>query len=499
MNKKVILVVLDGFGIGKKNKKTNAIYAAKTPTYDMLIKKYKYAKLFASGKHVGVNKNQFGNSELGHMTIGSGQTICNINQFFYDLIKSNKFNDYLANLEWIKKIIKDKKVHLFGMYSSGKIHSDKYVIDAIIKFFESKNVCVYLHLFSDGRDVDKYTFYKDVKKLTKKIKSSTHIASIGGRYYYMDRDNNSNLTNKAYDAIMQKIISTKNVLEYIKESYKKSIDDEFIIPIGFNVEWKIAHNDNLLFMNYRTDRITQLINKFLNTNKYNIDKKIQFNINLYSICEYTNTPSFGVIYNKPNIDITLNEILINNNISQLRISESQKFAHVTYFFDCGKNIKSSNKSEILIPSIKNSTYDIYPCMSANKITNKLIELVNNYDFILVNYPNADMVGHTGNFNATIKAIECIDLQLKIIYNMCVKNNWNLIITADHGNADFMKKNNKKIKTHSLSKVPFILVSSEYKLNKFNGSLQDVAPSILFIYNINYCKMEGNSLICNKHG
>ncbi len=495
MSNKVVLVILDGFGLGEENKNSNAIYAANTPTFDMLINKYSYAKLHASEEAVGIRKNQFGNSELGHMTLGSGRTIYGISELSHNLIVNNNFESHLNTLDWIKKIIDSKKVHIFGIYSSGCVHGDKENINEIIKYFENKNVNLILHLFSDGRDTDKFVFLNDLKQLLSSIKPSTIIGSISGRHYAMDRDKNFNLINLSFDAITQKRYTNLNPFEYIEDQYNKGNDDEFILPVSFIGENIFKENDNLLFMNFRSDRIRQIIHKFRKIKIYDEKENHFQKLNIYSICNYIDVQLDGVILNSQVINNTLNEILIKNNIKQLRIAETEKFAHVTFFFDSKKS-RSDLKTEVLIPSIKVDTYDKNPEMSAKKITSYVLENMDNYDFILINYANSDMVGHTGNFNATVNAIECLDEQLNLLYNKIVlEKNATLIITSDHGNSDCMLDNGKIIKTHTISDVPFIVASNKYELNKFSGSLQDVAPTILFIYNIDKpSEMNGTNLV-----
>ncbi len=500
MNKeKVVLVVLDGFGLGEPNVKTNAIYAANTPMLDFLLEKYSFAKLHASEEYVGIRKNQFGNSELGHMTLGSGRTIYGIGEHAYYLIENNKFNNHLDTLNWISTITQSKTVHIFGLYSSGCVHSDKKNIDATIKYFENKNINIYLHLFSDGRDTSKFSFLNDLKELLTWIKSTTKLASISGRYYAMDRDKKFKLINLAFDAIIQKRYIEINPIKYVEEQYKSGNDDEFIQPISFIGKNIFSKNDNLLFMNYRADRIRQIIHKFKNIDIYDINENYFSNMNIFTISEYPNVKSDGIMFDKQIINNTLNDILIQNNISQLRIAETEKYAHVTFFFDTKKD-SHPTKTEIMIPSPNVATYDLMPEMSANEITNYVINNINNYDFLLINYANSDMVGHTGNFDATIKAIECLDNQLNLLYNKIVlENNATLLITADHGNSDCMLENGNIVKTHTIADVPFIVASNKFSLNIHSGSLQDVAPSILFIYNIDKpIEMNGKNLIKVNH-
>lgn len=496
MNKeKVVLVVLDGFGIGEKDNKTNAIFAANTPTLDSLIEKYSVAHLHASEEPVGIRKNQFGNSELGHMTLGSGRTIFGIGEIAHNLIKNNEYFKHLDSLSWMSNVLSRNRVHIFGLYSSGSVHSDKENIDEIIRYFESKNLEIYLHLFSDGRDTSKFCFYDDLKKLMEWISPTTKIASISGRYYGMDRDKKFNLINQSFNAIIQQRFQNINPLEYVENQYSLGNDDEFIEPISFIGYEIIDNNDNFIFMNFRSDRIRQIIHKFHRLDIYDEKENIINNVNIYSICKYPNVNSKGIIFEKQTINNTLNDLLIKNNLKQLRIAETEKYPHVTFFFDTKKDINKL-KDEIMIPSPNVKTYDLKPEMSAKEITNYVINNIEKYDFILINYANADMVGHTGNFEASKKAVEYLDEQIKLLYSKIVlEQNGVLIITSDHGNSDCMIRDNEVVKTHTIADVPFIIASNKFCLSKTSGSLQDVAPTILLVYNIDIPKeMTGTILI-----
>lgn len=488
---KVVLLVLDGFGIGKNNLKTNAIYAANTPFFDEIDKKYLRAELYASEEHVGIQKNQFGNSELGHMTIGSGRTIFGINEMFNKLIDENKIEQFLLKQQWVQNALKKNNniIHICGMYSSGCVHSNKKHIDYLLEFFQSRNKKVALHLISDGRDTERNVFLDDLKLLNDKLTINTKIISIGGRFFGMDRDKNWDRTNDYYQAMIQNnsFFYKDDLVNYIKEQYQIGIDDEFIKPVCKNEpNYLFNQNDDLIFVNYRADRIVQIIEVFK-------DK----NINLIGLCAYPNTKLDAVILEKQVINNTLGDLLIKNNIRQLRVAETEKFAHVTYFFDAGRNINNPLQNQILIDSPKVKTYNLKPEMSAEGITEAIIKNISNYDFILANFANADMVGHTGDFEATKSAIEFLDKKCASLYNNLI-GIWDgtLIITADHGNADVMiDSSGQVVKTHSIAKVPFYVLSNKYKLKSFNGKLQDVAPSILYIYNINKPKdMSGENLI-----
>lgn len=487
---KVILLILDGFGIGECDSNTNAIYAANTPFFDEINKTYKRAELYASEEYVGIEKNQFGNSELGHMTIGSGRTILGINEIFNKLIDEQQADQFLLDQPWVQKALKkNNTVHICGMYSSGCVHSNKKHIDYLLDFFQSRNKKVALHLISDGRDTKGNVFLNDLETLVNKLTPTSKIISVSGRFYGMDRDKNWDRTDSYYQSMNQSnsYFYEGNLLEYIKEQYKSGIDDEFIKPVCKNEPEYLFHpQDDLIFANYRADRIVQIIKLFS-------DKSI----NLIGLCAYPNTNLDATIIDKQVINHTLGDLLIENDIRQLRVAETEKFAHVTYFFDAGKNVTNLLQDQILINSPKVKTYNLKPEMSAEEITETILNNISKYDFILANFANADMVGHTGDFIATKSAIEFLDKKCATLYNNLI-GIWDgtLIITADHGNADKMiDSNGQAVKTHSIAKVPFYVLSNKYKLKSFNGKLQDVAPSILYIYNINKPKdMSGENLI-----
>lgn len=500
--KKVILAILDGFGIGQEDDKTNAIYAANTNFFSKLLKENKFAKLDASEELVGLKKSQFGNSELGHMTIGSGQTILGINQIFNNLVNENKFDDYLLKQEWVKKCLKlNRPIHICGMYSHGEVHSNSNHFDELINFFQKHNKSISLHLISDGRDTSSYVFKNDLKKLKEKLIDTTKIISIGGRYYAMDRDKNFDRTEMFYQAMQSQKDSKLSIEDYLENEKLLNHDDEFIQPTSFKTDdyYKIQDNDAIIFMNYRTDRIKQIIHFYKENNIFEYTPNRFTSNYVVSICEYVNTPIDAWIINSQKITKNLGKVLSENNIKQLNIAETEKYAHVTFFFNAGNSKNYNNQDFVLIPSKKVQTYDLKPEMSANEITNKIEELISKYDFIVVNYANADMVGHTGNFEATKQAIKVLDNQCQILYNLVDKYDGVLFITSDHGNADLMVDNlGNIVKTHSIAKVPLFVLSNEFELKQMTGRLQDIAPSILYVYNISKpLEMDGINLLMKK--
>ncbi|MDE5617243.1 MAG: 2,3-bisphosphoglycerate-independent phosphoglycerate mutase [Ureaplasma sp.] len=500
--KKVILAILDGFGIGENNESTNAIYAANSDFFSKLLKDNKFCKLDASEELVGLKKKQFGNSELGHMTIGSGQTILGINQIFNNLVKENKLEQYLLNQKWVKDCLaNDRPIHICGMYSHGEVHSNANHFDELINFFQKHNKNISLHLISDGRDTASYVFAEDLEKLKTKLKNTTKIVSISGRYYAMDRDKNFDRTEKFYNAMQCKYCSKIKLEEYLQKEKELLHDDEFIEPTSFDIDenYKIQNNDFIIFLNYRADRIKQIIHFYKNNQLFDYQPNRLTNNYVISICEHSNTPIDYSIIDNQKITKNLGKILSEHKIKQLNIAETEKYAHVTFFFNSGDSKNYENQEFVLIPSKKVPTYDLAPEMSANEITKKIEELINQYDFIVVNYANADMVGHTGNFNATKQAIKVLDKQCQILYNLVDKYDGTLLITSDHGNADLMVDNKGNIvKTHSIAKVPLFVLSNEFEIKQTNGKLQDIAPSILYMYNIpKPSEMDGINLLTKK--
>ncbi|WP_353289927.1 2,3-bisphosphoglycerate-independent phosphoglycerate mutase [Ureaplasma ceti] len=501
--KKTVLVILDGFGLGEDNLETNAIAKAKTPFLDAVKEKYHYAKLLASEEAVGIAKGQFGNSEIGHMTIGAGQVIYGVGEYATKLIDDNQFEEYLLQQAWVQQVLKEKDtkvLHLCGLYSSGGVHSNKKHLDAIIQLFEKYGVRMSLNLFSDGRDTSKFVFYDDVKELLSWIKPTTWISSVSGRYFGMDRDQRWERTNLAFDAITDKLNQTQTVLEYIQAQYNSGKDDEFIEPASFHKDgYQIQTGDTLCFFNFRADRMRQMFHKFKETNLY--DKQLcQFeDLNVISICEYSNTTPDHVMFEKVIVQNTLGSVLIDHKVKQLRVAETEKFAHVTFFFDGGREIVNDLQKHILVPSPAVSTYDLQPAMSAELITDTIIKSVDEFEVCVVNYANADMVGHTGNFEATVEAIEVLDKELAKLYNTIVeKYDGNMLITADHGNADCMSRDHVVVKTHTVAPVPFIVMSNGFDLVETNGSLQDVTPTILYMLGIERpTTMTGRVLVKKK--
>nr|YP_010619035.1 Phosphoglycerate mutase [Pterosiphonia complanata]WAX03048.1 Phosphoglycerate mutase [Pterosiphonia complanata] len=503
----IILTILDGWGYSEETQ-GNAIKIANTPNIDKMLEEYPNSLLSASGEDVGLPKNQMGNSEVGHTTIGAGRVI---NQDLVRIKKSIDTKEFFKNKtihELYQKINKRKsKLHIIGLCSNGGVHSHIDHLKAIIKITKKYNNQICLHLITDGRDTQEKVAIKFLDIINKEIENNENIniCTISGRYYSMDRDCRWSRTEKAYKILTENSKCTKryDYKKIINNFYEAGISDEFIPPTRI-YKGKITDNDGILFFNFRPDRIRQLIQCLAKNNfKGFITKKIN-NLIFTTFTEYDSSLKFPVIFPHPNQKNFLGQIISNNNIKQLRLAETEKYAHVTYFFNGGIEEPFPGEDRELIPSPKVETYDLQPEMSAYQITESIINAINKkiYHIIIVNYANPDMVGHTGNLKATINAIEVVDKCIKTLFNKIKEVDGTLIITADHGNADYMiDENNQPCKSHSTNLVPFIIVKKEqhkkYTLKSY-GNLADIAPTILDILNIERPEeMNGKSLITNQ--
>lgn len=490
--KPIILTILDGVGINKE-KKGNAYKLANTPTLDKLFKIYPNSLLEASGEEVGLPKGQMGNSEVGHSNIGAGRIVYQAIQKINNEINNKDFckrKNLLEMIDYIK--YNNSRLHLMGLVSDGGVHSSLKHIQALIDICNDNDIEFYLHVFTDGRDTLPNSSLNYINKLDLK---KGKIATISGRYYAMDRDNRYDRIKKSYDAITGNSEIYYNSFEdAIKTNYKNNITDEFIVPGIINKDGILKENDGIILFNFRPDRNREIGSSLSNINFKGFE--IHKTYKVLTMMPVSDEVVNKTIYDLENLDNTLGEYISKFNFKQLRIAETEKYAHVTYFFDGGKELDIPNCDRILIPSPKVATYDLKPSMSAIEITDKLIPIMSNYDLIVLNFANGDMVGHTGNLNAAIKAMEVLDECIKRIYNEIEKLNGTLIITADHGNCEKMiDENGNTLTSHTTNKVPF-LINKDVKLE--NGKLADIAPTILSLLNLEIPKeMTGNILIRNK--
>lgn len=485
--KKIVLCIMDGVGLSNE-KKGNAFLNANTPYLDKLIKMYPHSKIEASGSFVGLPEGQMGNSEVGHLNIGAGRIL------YQPLAKINKsINDktFFENesiLNCINHVKKEKSsMHIIGMLSDGGVHSHINHIESIFKMCVENGIKnIYFHVITDGRD----TYYKNSKKYLDELQNlidkynEGSISSLCGRYYAMDRDKRWDRVKKAYDLIFNgNGVKFDNYSKAISDSYNKGIYDEFIEPIIIDENGLINSNDGIIWANFRPDRSRELLETLCNDKFDKFDLKKVKNLYLTTMMWVSDDIKSDIAFKEDIIDNTLGVCISKNNLKQLRVAETEKYAHVTYFFDGLQDLSLKKCKKIMVPSAKISTYDLEPEMKAKEITDVLIdELDKDYDFILVNYANGDMVGHTGNYSASIKAIETLDSQIGRLYNKCIKDDYLLIITADHGNCESMIDSNNKVMTkHTSNKVPFIVCDKNitFAVEK----LSDIAPFILNLMNL----------------
>jgi 2,3-bisphosphoglycerate-independent phosphoglycerate mutase len=499
MAHKTALIILDGWGIGDRTR-SDAIYQAKTPFMDQLIANNPFATLTTHGEAVGLPNGQMGNSEVGHLNLGAGRVV------FQELTRINRSiedgsffeNSVLLDaLNYARE--KDVKVHLLGLVSHGGVHSAFEHLEALIKLCATKGMQrTFVHAITDGRDCSPKTAIKDLRKLRELETEPLKLASIIGRYYAMDRDNRWERIAKAYDLFVHgKGNKTDNPLELIEQYYQQGITDEFLPGIVIAPEGIMEEGDVVISFNFRTDRPRE-ITQALTQKAFPEFGMAPLRLRYLTMTPYDATfKNVQVIFDKDALNNTLGETLSYAGVSQVRIAETEKYPHVTYFFNGGREIPFPLEHRIMVPSPKVATYDLQPEMSAPEVTNQLLSYVIDHfpKFICLNYANPDMVGHTGNYGAIVKAVETIDRELERLVSNLVSFDYRLIILADHGNADVAENPDGTPNTaHSLNPVPCILVNSSFKDIK-PGILADIAPTLLEIMGLSIpFEMTGNSLI-----
>lgn len=504
-NKKVALIILDGWGYGNKDE-SDAAFVANTPFFDSLIANYPHSKLEASGEAVGLPAGQMGNSEVGHMNLGAGRTV------YQELGRINKAvtDGTLQTDETLQAAFNyakenGKSVHFMGLISDGGVHAHinhlKGLCDAA-KAAEVPNV--FIHGFLDGRDTDPNSGFGFIRELEDHLQTSTgKIASLIGRYYAMDRDNRWERVKEAYDVMVNGTgVKTDDVLQAIQQSYDNGVTDEFVKPIvATNANGEpiatVKEGDVVLCFNFRTDRgreITQAL-----TQK-DFPEQGMHKLALYYVTMTSYDESFEnveVIFRKDDLQFTLGEILAANHKNQIRIAETEKYPHVTFFFSGGRESEFENERRILVPSPKVATYDMQPEMSAQGITDAITKEMESKwaDFICLNFANPDMVGHTGVFSAVIKAVETADKCAQAVVSKGIENGYSFIILADHGNSEYMINGDGSANTaHTTNLVPCILIDNDFK-SIADGKLGDVAPTILKMMGVEIPKeMSGNVLV-----
>ena len=503
MKKKALLVILDGWGIGNKGK-ADVISNTPTPYWDELLKTYPHSQLLASGEDVGLPKGQMGNSEVGHLNIGAGRIV------FQDLVKINRAcaDNSIKQNPAVKKAFtyakeNNKRVHLMGLASDGGVHSS---LDHLYKLCETANDYgvqdTFIHCFMDGRDTDPKSGKGFIEAIQAECAKTTgKIATVIGRYYAMDRDKRWERVKEAYDLLVDgKGKEVSSLADAVQASYDEGVTDEFIKPIvNADVDGKIKEGDVVIFFNYRNDRAKELTIVLTQTDMPEAGMKTVPNLQYFCMTPYdASFKNVDILFDKENVQNTLGEYIDANGLTQLHIAETEKYAHVTFFFNGGREEPYSAEDRILVPSPKVATYDLKPEMSAYEIKDKLVAAIkeDKYDFIVVNYANGDMVGHTGVYEAIQKAIVAVDECLKETIEAANAAGYESIIIADHGNADHAMNEDESPNTaHSLNPVPCVYVTENKNAKVTDGILADVAPTMLHIMGLDAPKeMDGKILI-----
>ncbi len=504
MNKPVVLCILDGCGL-REESDGNAFKNAHKPTFDKLVEKYPHSILQASGPAVGLPEGQMGTSEVGHMNLGSGRIALQPLQAITGAIKSKEIynnKEIIKVLNHVKE--NNSNLHIMGLLSDGGIHSHINHLLAILDVCKENNIKnIYIDVFTDGRDTYEKSALKYLDILQSKLDEvGGVISTISGRYYAMDRDNNFDRLKLAYDAICYGTGKKyNNYKELVEESYKNDVTDEFIIP-GIINNQQLSDNDGVITFNFRKDRLRELFTLFSNPEAYeeqaaekNLEIKKINNLKTLTMFPVTETVLSPHAFNDLDLKNILGEYLHNNGLSQLRIAETEKYPHVTFFFDGGKEVEYDDMKKILIPSPKVATYDLKPEMSVYEVTDNFLKEVGNYDVTIMNLANGDMVGHTGVYEAAVEAVEDMDKCMTKIYERTVEELGGiLIIIADHGNCDMMwDEEHKPVTSHTTNPVPCIITKEGIELN--DGKLADIAPTMLELIGLPIPKeMTGNSLI-----
>ncbi|MEI2824367.1 MAG: 2,3-bisphosphoglycerate-independent phosphoglycerate mutase [Chitinophagaceae bacterium] len=487
--KKVLLIIMDGWGLGKVAA-ADAIQQANTPFTDSLYKKYPHTTLTTCGEAVGLPDGQMGNSEVGHLNLGAGRIVYQELQRINVAIRDGSFSkneNLLSAIRFAKN--NNKPLHLIGLVSNGGVHSHinhlKSILD-VCKHEGLKNV--FIHAFTDGRDCDPKSGLGFIKDLAAHLKlSGGKIASICGRYFAMDRDKRWERIKQAYDALVNgKGDTATDEIIAIENSYRQNITDEFIKPTVIVDEQQhpiatIQDGDAVLCFNFRTDRCRE-ITQVLTQSDFPEQEMKKLDLYYTTMTEYDqNFKNIAVIFDNDNLNNTLGEIIEQNGLKQIRAAETEKYPHVTFFFSGGREKKFQGEKRILVPSPKVATYDLQPEMSAKELTEALLKEIKNqsFDFGCINFANADMVGHTGVFQAAVKAVETVDACVEQLVTTALENGYTIFLTADHGNSDYMINEDGTPNTaHTLNPVPLFVIDKVSKLNLKPGKLGDIAPTIL---------------------
>lgn len=502
-NKKVILIIMDGWGLGKI-KSSDAIQNAQTPFVSSLYQKYPNSTLITCGEAVGLPEGQMGNSEVGHLNLGAGRVVYQELQRINVAIRSGEFQKnpvLLSAIRYAKE--NNKTLHLLGLVSDGGVHSHINHVKALASLCNTEGLKdVLIHAFTDGRDTDPKSGLRFLTELQEHLKTSTgEIATIIGRYYAMDRDKRWERVKLAYDAMVSGIgFKTTDILGSVKKSYEEGKTDEFINPIiNTNIEnTKIKDGDVVISFNFRTDRcreITEVLTQ-VDMPTFGMHK---LNLHYTTMTQYDQSfEKVNVVFQNDDLKNTLGEILEQSKKIQIRIAETEKYPHVSFFFSGGREVPFEGEKRIMVPSPKVATYDLKPEMSAHELIAAIVPEIENKtaDFICLNFANADMVGHTGVWNAVIKAVETVDTCVEKVVTAALANDYAVFLLADHGNADYeINADGTPNTAHSLNLVPFFIIDNEWNGKLKSGKLGDIAPTILSMMQLPIPKeMTGNILV-----
>ena len=503
MSKKALLMILDGWGLGDQ-KKDDVIFNTPTPYWDYLMNTYPHSQLQASGENVGLPDGQMGNSEVGHLNIGAGRVV------YQDLVKINRAcadNSILKNPEIVAAFSyakeNGKNVHFMGLTSNGGVHRSLVHLFKLCDIAKEYNIDnTFIHCFMDGRDTDPKSGKGFIEELSAHCeKSAGKIASIIGRYYAMDRDKRWERVKEAYDLLVKgEGKKAADMVQAMQESYDEGVTDEFIKPIvNANFDGTIKEGDVVIFFNYRNDRAKELTVVLTQQDMPEVGMRTIPGLQYYCMTPYdASFKGVHILFDKENVSNTLGEYLAAKGLNQLHIAETEKYAHVTFFFNGGRETPYDNEDRILVPSPKVATYDLKPEMSAYEVKDKLVAAINEnkYDFIVVNFANGDMVGHTGIYEAIEKAVVAVDACVKDVIEAAKAQDYEAIIIADHGNADHaLNEDGTPNTAHSLNPVPCVYVTENKAAKVEDGRLADVAPTILKIMGLEApAEMNGNVLI-----
>ena len=491
MSKKAVLVITDGIGYSPKIEH-NAFYNATKPTYDKLFKEVPHSLVDTFGLSVGLPEGQMGNSEVGHMSIGSGRVL------YQDLVKISlalSENTLESNSELQTLMNKSERLHLIGLLSDGGVHSHIEHFLGLAKIASKNGKKVFLHLITDGRDVSPTSASKYIKMVEEELDENISIATISGRFYSMDRDNRWERVQRGFDAIVDAKPSTDwNPQGYIGHSYSRGETDEFVEPTAFDGYDGIQEGDSILTINFRSDRMRELVTA-LGDEEFDSFPRRMLNVNLATITEYDKSFRYPVLFRKDSPKNTLAEVIARNGLRQLHTAETEKYAHVTFFLNGGIDEPYENETRVLIPSPDVKTYDMQPQMNAGQVGDAVLTAMDSdYDFVVVNFANGDMVGHTGNEEAAKIAVSTVDEQLGRIVESAKKNDYALVITSDHGNCEEMKdEDGNTLTNHTVGKVwCFVMADGVTKVEA--GGLNNIAPTVLKLMNVEIPEEMDHALI-----